>query len=147
MSSFYGGASIYGGGNGSGGGTSDYNDLQNVPVKNLTGTESNPVILDSLQEGNYILTGSYKYITEDTEIQQITKTEITVTTDIITDEKIISYQYISNGKPYLRVITYQEDGSYSISNICLANSSSPLIFIDDEEATAPAGFAPTITID
>ena len=146
MSSFYGGASIYGAGNGSGG-TSDYNDLQNVPVKNLVGAESNPIILSQLQEGNYILTGFYKFTETDSEINRINRTEISVANDIVTDEKIITYFYMSNGKPYIKAITYQEDNTYSISDISLANGSAPLFFIDDEEATAPAGTAPVITID
>ena len=108
MSSFYGGASIYGAGNGSGG-TSDYNDLQNVPVKNLVGAESNPIILSQLQEGNYILTGFYKFTETDSEINRINRTEISVANDIVTDEKIdairgnIKYQ-LSRRKDYFTIL-------------------------------------------
>lgn len=139
MSSFYGGASIYGG-SGSGGGSTETSKV-------LIGTESNPIIFDSLEEGSHIVTGYYKFILADEEIEQIIRTELTVSEDLITENKIISYQYMSNGKPYLRTITYYDDGTYSIADICLANSSAPLIFIDDEEATAPAGSAPIIVID
>lgn len=141
MSSFYGGASIYGG-TGSPGGSANEGSL-----KKLVGTEENPIILNTIEAGTYMLTGYYKYITLDEEIEQIILTQISVTEDFITGNKIVTYEYLANGKPYLRVITYYDDGTYSIADICLANSSAPLIFIDDEEATAPAGSAPIIFID
>ena len=146
MSSFYGGASIYGNSN-SGGGTFDYDELQNVPVKNLAGSESNPILLDGLDYGSYVLSGDYKFSINDTETSYLNKTSISVIKDTVTEEKIVTYQHIKNGMLYSRIITYREDGTYSISDISLANGSAPLIFIDDEEATAPAGSAPMITID
>lgn len=37
----------------------DYNNLGNRPITNLIGTVSNPVKLSELDEGNYVITGSY----------------------------------------------------------------------------------------
>ena len=146
MSSFYGGASIYGGGSGSGG-SSNYDDLQNIPIKNATGTEDAPVNLDSLDYGSYLLDGNYIFKESETQTGVLRKTQISVVQDVVTQKKVVTYQYLQNGYLYARTITYEEDGSYAVSDICLASGSSPLIFIDDEEATTPAGSAPVITID
>ena len=58
MGSFYGNYSVGGGG---GEGTSNYNELTNKPITNLTGTDSKPIVLGDLFTGEYLIKGTYIY--------------------------------------------------------------------------------------
>ena len=77
------GTSFYGGGcvvvsGGSGSGSSNYNDLINVPIQNLEGTNIQPIVFSELDFGNYVFTGYYKYNQNDTIYIESTPTNIQV---------------------------------------------------------------------
>lgn len=131
MTSFYGGGTITV--NGSGTGTSNYNDLTNVPIENLTSTsEASAIVLASLSEGIYKLDGYYKVSDSDETVENMTSTLVTVK-ELENGEKIIQFSDIENGTIVNYII--QEDGSFE-------EQESPIngivlnIDIDEEDTTA-----------
>jgi hypothetical protein len=58
MGSFYG---SWSGGNGTSAGTFNYNELENIPIKNLVGTSTSPINLSELVAGEYLLKGNFEY--------------------------------------------------------------------------------------
>lgn len=108
MSSFYGPGRAGGGG----GGTSNYNDLSNTPIKNLSGSDTFPIVLTDLAAGTYHASGTTKVKSDDTTSELLTEQLITVLYDVETGTKVIKYEYLNdNGEPIIRVITAKADGS------------------------------------
>ena len=108
MSSFYGGGGI-------GGGTDDYNELSNVPVKNVHGIDAgSPIILSGLGYGHYNLTGFYKQDSS-SEIHdaQNDAIDVLVIKDKETGYKTILYYTIQLGTPFLNTIAYGASGIVS----------------------------------
>ena len=103
MSSFYGGPSVGGGG----GGSSDYNDMSNVPIKNITGTSANRFInFAGLDAGHYNLKGYYKKDSQ-SELQNVSEfIDLTVKTDTVTNKKVIQFFTIEDGVLYSNLIVY-----------------------------------------
>lgn len=117
MGSFYGGGAIMGGSIG-GGGTTNYDSLQNTPIKNLTGTEVAPVVLSNLEPGLYKVKGDFKYDKNDTESDSFsTPTELLITTDAETGEKIAYFQYFENGELKARVVVFGESVEIKDSSV------------------------------
>ena len=82
MSSFYGGPSVGGGG----GGSSNYNDMSNVPIKNITGTSANRFInFAGLDAGHYNLKGYYKKDSQ-SELQNVSTLASTLSETLKLDE-------------------------------------------------------------
>lgn len=107
MSSFYG----PGGAGGGGSSATDYNNLSNIPIKNIAGSsEYNFYNLMGLDYGNYSLTGYYKTSTTSDLFYTQNPISVSVVKDSETGDKVISYFEIKNGQLLLHVITYHEDG-------------------------------------
>lgn len=102
MSSFYGRCSI-----GGGGGSTDYNDMTNVPIKNLIGTDKTKFInLAGLDPGHYNLKGYYKKDSQD-EVQHSPEAiDLLVMVDSVTNKKTIQYLSIQNEILYSNLIIY-----------------------------------------
>ena len=105
MSSFYGGPSTTGGG----GGSSDYNEMTNVPIKNMIGTSSSRFInLAGLDVGHYNLKGYYKKDSL-SDLENVTDfIDLTVKIDTVTNKKIIQYFTIENETLYSNLIIYND---------------------------------------
>jgi hypothetical protein len=115
MTSFYGGAAI--------------------STVSLTGTETAPIILNKIEDGTYTIDGSYKLSDLDNELNdELSNKSVTVETDTVTGNKAITYTYISDGNAYIKVINFNEDGTYSEKDELL--SANPVILIDDGDEVA-----------
>ena len=114
MSSFYG----HGWSTGGSGGTSDYNDLSNKPITNLTGTETSPVIFSDLGYGNYLIKGFYRYSADD-DNRKINSLSVLITQDDETDEKVAKFEVIENQEIIVVAVFYDNDGSFIESRVAL----------------------------
>ena len=118
MSSFYGhGWSI----GGSDGGTSDYNDLSNKPITNLTGTESSPVTFSDLGYGNYLIKGFYRYSAND-DNRLSSSLLVLITHDEESDGKVAKFDVIENKEVIVITVFYDNDGSFIESRFALGGS-------------------------
>lgn len=110
MGSFYGrgiGSSI------SGSGTSNYNELSNKPITNLTGLTA--INLSSLTIGLYNIRGNYVFNAKDGEVKSFASpTLVQVLLDTITGDKVVTYDIYENGKHLTYSIDYLSDGSYKV---------------------------------
>ena len=123
------GTSFYGGGcvvvsGGSGTGSSNYNDLINVPVQNLEGTNIQPIVFSELDFGNYVFTGYYKYNQNDTIYIESTPTNIQVFQDDVTLKKIVRTEIFENSEYYMVALIYEDDGSYSVKRFSFSAGGS-----------------------
>ena len=130
------GTSFYGGGcvvvNG-GGGSSNYNDLMNVPIVNLTGTSMQPVVFSELTFGNYIVAGYRRYNQNDTVYLETTPTYVQVFEDDVTLKKIVRTELFENGEYYMVALIYEDDGTYSTKKFSFSTSGgSGEVIIPDE---------------
>ena len=111
------GTSFYGGGyivvNGGSEGSSNYNDLVNIPIVNLTGTSMQPVIFSELTFGNYIVTGYRRYNQNDIVYLEATPTYVQVFEDDVTLKKVVRTEIFENGEYYMVALIYEDDGTYS----------------------------------
>lgn len=107
MSSFYGNGGISSGG----GGTSDYNQLTNIPIKNITGTEGSPVNFSLLSFGQYKITGYYIF-NKDSEVFNSSTLYISIFEDNETKKKIVKFEEFENSQFYIMTLTYEDDGTY-----------------------------------
>lgn len=119
MGSFYGHGWCTGGGE-SGGGTTDYNDLSNKPIVNLTGTESSPVTFSDLEYGNYLIKGFYRYSANDESKQSISLSVI-ITQDQESDDKVAKFEVIENQEVIVIAVFYDKDGSFIESRFALGS--------------------------
>ena len=110
MSSFYGNVSI--GGSSGEGGTSNYNELINLPIKNLIGTDSSPIIISNLNYGNYLIKGSYKYNSNSELLKEDTFKNIQVFKDETSQNKIAKFEVFENKEYYIITLTYENDGNF-----------------------------------
>lgn len=130
------GTSFYGGGcvvvNG-GGGSSNYNDLMNVPIVNLTGTSMQPVVFSELAFGNYIVAGYRRYNQNDTVYLETTPTYVQVFEDDVTLKKIVRTEIFENGEYYMVALIYEDDGTYSTKKFSFSTGGgSGEVIIPDE---------------
>ena len=130
------GTSFYGGGcvvvNG-GGGSSNYNDLMNVPIVNLTGTSMQPVVFSELAFGNYIVAGYRRYNQNDTVYLETTPTYVQVFEDDVTLKKIVRTELFENGEYYMVALIYEDDGTYSTKKFSFSTGGgSGEVIIPDE---------------
>lgn len=110
MTSFYG----RGGGSGTGGsGTSNYNELSNKPITNLTGLTA--INLSTLTLGLYNIRGNYIFNAEDAEVKSFpSPTFVKVLLDTETNDKIVTYDVYVKGKHLTYSIDYYVDGTYKV---------------------------------
>ena len=132
------GTSFYGGGCVvvSGGGSSNYNDLTNLPIVNLTGTSMQPVVFSELTFGNYMITGYRRYNQNDTVYLETTPTYVQVFEDDVTLKKIVRTELFENGEYYMVALIYEDDGTYSTKKFSFSTGGGSGEVIIPEEALA-----------
>lgn len=109
MTSFYG----RGGGNSGGSGTSNYNELSNKPITNLTGLTA--INLSTLTIGLYSIRGNYIFNSEDAETKVFpSPTFVKVLLDTKSGDKIVTYDIYENGKHLTYSIDFYSDGTYKV---------------------------------
>ena len=108
MGSFYGNVVIGGGG----GGISNYNELTNKPIINLTGLTA--INLSTLNEGLYNVKGNYIYNAADTKVKTFASPRLlqVLLDDSVTDAKNIVFEYFENGRHFAKIIHCYADGTY-----------------------------------
>lgn len=118
-----------------GGGTTNYNDLINKPVINKTGTESSPIILNTLGYGEYIITGNFVYTNEDNTLKGGSfPTYISILQDGITLKKIAKYETFEDGIYYINTVSFNDDETCLIDKISIINSQEILAGVANLEA-------------
>lgn len=127
MSSFYG---CYGSSS-TGTGTSDYNELANRPFINITGTQENPIVLNSLGYGNYVIKGFFMYVTNGN-LKNTSQLLVSITQDKITLKKTSFYETIENEKLYFYTVIFNDDGTCLINKESI-NKTNGTIFIGESE--------------
>lgn len=111
--SFY-GRGIIGSGSGEGG-TTNYNELSNKPITNLTGLTA--INLNSLELGLYNIRGNYIYNSTDTETKTLASPRLLqVLLDSVSGLKVVVFDYYENGRHFTRTITYNTDDTYEVNN-------------------------------
>lgn len=124
MSSFYGNICI---GNSSGeGGTSNYNDLSNLPIKNLMGTNSSPIIFYNLDYGNYLIKGNYKYNLNSDLLKEDTFKNIQIFKDEVTQKKIAKFEIFENKEYFIITLTFEDNGDYIEDRLSFSSESSDI---------------------
>ena len=111
MASFYGNHAISGSGGGSVG-TTNYNNLTNVPIKNLKGIDTEPIVFSKLDYGNYLMSGYYQYNINSLVYIESIPTNIRVFQDSITLQKVVCFEIFENNEYFLVTLTYESDDSY-----------------------------------
>ena len=109
MASFYGNVSAVGG-SGSGSGTNNYDELLNLPIKNLTVTTMSPVNFGVLNYGNYILKGKYTY--NGVVYDALAPKLVQVFQDSQTGKRIIKFELFEENTYYVISLIYNSDGSF-----------------------------------
>lgn len=134
MASFYGGVVV--GGNSSDSGTNNYNELINLPFKNIIGTISSPINFSNLEFGNYVLQGKYTY--DGNEVFSTSSPRIIqVFTDNVTNEKIIKFELFEDYVYYVVNVIYNSEGQYVEEK----HSFQPEVDSDDLEAATEEAIA------
>lgn len=129
MSSFYGNGGWASGSGGSG--TTNYNDLTNQPISNLTGTESSPITLSELDYGIYLIKGSYRYNADDEVKQSSSPLSVQVFQDERTGEKAIKFEIIENQEVIVVTVFYDDD-TFIEDRFALGNSVCECSHIAEE---------------
>lgn len=118
-----------------GGGTTNYNDLINKPVINKTGTESSPIILNTLGYGEYIITGNFVYTNKDNTLKGGSfPTYISILQDGITLKKIAKYETFEDGIYYINTVSFNDDETCLIDKISIIDSQEILAGVANLEA-------------
>ena len=102
MSSFYGtGGNIIVNSNGSGADSS---------FTTLTGIESSPIVLNTLDYGNYLIKGYYTYTANDTDTKSVSyQMLVTIMEDNTTFCKVAKFETCEDGIFYIYIITFYDD--------------------------------------
>jgi hypothetical protein len=120
MASFYG---TFMGLSGSGDGTSDYNQLLNVPIKNVTGTEDVPILLAALEPGSYNLNGYFRCGNNtDVEVAQNTLVKVLIDSEI--NQKLIKYDSFESDTYYINIGAVVNNTNVSLEKIIFNSSES-----------------------
>lgn len=89
-------------------GTSSYDDLENVPIKNVTGNDQNAFVnIAGLTLGHYNVSGYYKL--DNTSELLNTNTcclDMIITMDSETNDRVAVYDIVENNDVFTYVITY-----------------------------------------
>ena len=114
MGSFYGPAQLGQNASNTPGGVTNYNDLFNKPIQNMTGIDGNPIVISDLVLGNYILRGKYQINPSGDIIHTDDAKILTIYEDETTHQKVAKFESFNNGKYIVTSILYEEDGGYSL---------------------------------
>ena len=118
MGSFYGNGWSTGN---SEGGTTNYDDLSNKPIVNLTGTENSPINFSDLEYGNYLIKGFYKYSVIDENRQFLSPIMVSVVMDNHTEEKACKYEIVEN-QDFLIITVYYNGETFTEDRLSLGES-------------------------
>jgi len=76
----------------------------------LTGTESSPIVLNTLDYGNYLIEGYYVYTANDTDVKFVSyQMLVTIMEDSITSYKVAKFETCEDGVFYIYTITFYDD--------------------------------------
>lgn len=109
----------------------DYNQLLNIPIKNIIGTKESPIIFNSLKFGNYKITGLYKYNNQDVIKNCNDSLLLSVFQDKTTGMKMIKFEEFDNSQFYMILICFEDNESYSENKILLSQVPTESISEDD----------------
>lgn len=110
MGSFYGNHAGNGGGSG---GVSNYNELSNKPITNLSGLTA--INFSTLTVGLYNIRGNYIYNENDAEVKVFSSPIfVKVLLDSNTGDKIVCFDLHENGKHMTYSIDYSPAGEYTV---------------------------------
>ena len=129
MGSFYGNYSVGGGG---GGGTSNYNDLTNKPITNLTGTDSKPIVLGGLFTGEYLIKGTYIYNESDENKKETLLLHVSVSLDEVTKERVCKFEKCEDGTWFMYVVIIRTD-DYLVNKYSFSKPSNNILFVAQSE--------------
>lgn len=129
MGSFYGNYSVSGDG---GGGTSNYNDLTNKPITNLTGTDSKPIVLGDLFTGEYLIKGTYIYNKSDENKKETLLLHVSVSLDEVTKERVCKFEKCEDGTWFMYVVIIRTD-DYLVNKYSFSKPSNNILFVAQSE--------------
>lgn len=129
MGSFYGN---YGGGDGSGGGTTNYNELSNKPIINLTGTDNKPIVFGNLATGEYLVKGFYIYNENDDNKKETQLLHLSVSTDETTGEKICKFEKCEANKWFMYLVIITTD-DFLVNKYSFSKPSDNILFTAESE--------------
>lgn len=130
MGSFYGNGGWTSQGGGSG--TTNYDDLSNKPIVNLTGTESSPIVLHELEYGIYLIKGSYRYTQDDEIKQSVSPLSLQVFEDVASGEKAAKYEIFENQEFLIITVFYSNDGTFIEDRLAIGDSTCECSHIAEE---------------
>jgi hypothetical protein len=144
MSSFYGN---YGGTGGGAGGTSDYNDLSNKPLINITGSSTSPVVLNTLNYGCYMIKGSFVYTAKDTDVKTVSyQNYIEITQDTVSGRKVANFSTFEDGAYYIYNIYFNDDETCLVDKTPIKKSDGGIIFLKEEDLPDIVGVESTLYV-
>jgi hypothetical protein len=118
---------------GGSGGTTNYNKLLNTPITNLSGTEDEPVVLNTLNYGNYLLTGYFQYRPGSSIKSVGYKMLVEVLQDLVTLRKVATFETYEDGDPYHYSIYFNEDGTCLQDKVLISNQKESILFMKDAD--------------
>lgn len=119
---------------GGSGGTTNYNKLLNIPIENIEGDSSSPLVLEDLDYGMYNLTGYFHYTSADTVDRILPYTTLVkVKQDTQTSRKVASFETFEDNSFYVYNIYFNGDGTCLQDKVKVSNGMDFL-----EEASLPA---------
>lgn len=120
------------------GGIVNYNQLTNKPITQLTGTESEPIILNTLNYGEYLIDGYFVYTSLDTVLKgsNLHPTYISIMMDDRTLRKAAHYETFESEVYFLYHVYFKNDETCVLDKITI-NKTHGLIFLDESEFPQP----------
>lgn len=115
MASFYGNVS-YAGGDGS---VSDYNQLSNIPIKNLTGTTAVPILLAALEPGSYNINGTFK-CGENTSLEEAVNLFVTILGN--GEQKTVRYDGYEDDSYFIITAKVLENNEVSLNRLSIGEN-------------------------
>lgn len=104
-------------------GGADYDELVNLPITNLYGTDYVYVDISTLEPGKYIVSGKYKLDDHSNMETAITPMEVTVTEDAVTGKKVATYPTIEDGKYVLNIAHFEDFAVTGVDHNIIGDTS------------------------
>lgn len=118
---------------GGSGGTTNYNKLLNTPITNIVGTTDEPIVLNTLDYGNYMLSGSFIYTSQDTDIKTINyKSIVQIYQDSVSSRKVAKFENFEDSKFYIYNIYFNDDETCLQDKILVTNQSA-ILFVKEAD--------------